>query len=254
MMKNKFQILSLLVLIAVFILSAFVKCKEQSIKQNENNKLQLLNKILLKLPEPSGITFNKKDKTLYVVSDEFSKIYKLLTNGKITDSISVNGFDLEGVTCINDTTLATILERNRTVVTLTTSGKELSRFNLDLYGKPNKGIEGIAFNPNNNHIYVLNEKKPGLLLEVELNGKLISKKKLNFAKDYSGLFFDEIKNELWITSHENKSIYKCTTDGTVLNSFFVDVQQLEGVAINFVTKKIYLICDKTHTLFIYLLP
>ena len=98
------------------------------------------------------------------------------------------------------------------------------------------------------------KKKPGLLLELQLDGKLINKKELKFAKDYSGLFFDESENELWITSHESKSIYKCSTEGVVISSYSIDVPQVEGIAIDFSSKKIFLVCDKTQNLFIYSLP
>ncbi|MCP5062043.1 MAG: hypothetical protein GY936_06210 [Ignavibacteriae bacterium] len=237
-------------------MSAFIfsQCKEKGGKDIEQNRLKLKDKILLKVPEPSGITHNKNSNSLLIVSDESSRIYKLSTDGKIYDSLEVNGFDLEGITYLNDSTLVTILERDRTVVTLTDKGKELSRFNIDLYGKPNSGLEGITFNPNNNHLYVLNEKNPCLLLELGLDGKVFSKKELKFAKDLSGIFFDELKNELWITSHENKSAYKCTTDGTVLNSYSIGVPQAEGIAIDFEMKKIFLVCDKSQSLLIYLLP
>lgn len=256
MIRTTTQILQTFLFAAVFVFSAFtfIQCKEKDEKNIEQTNLKFKNQILLKVPEPSGITFNKNSNSLLVVSDESSRIYKLSTDGKIYDSLEVNGFDLEGITYLNDSTLVTILERDRTVVTLTGKGKELSRFNIDLYGKPNRGLEGITFNPNSNHLYVLNEKDPCLLLELGLDGKVFSKKELKFAKDLSGIFFDESKNELWITSHESKSVYQCTTNGTVLNSYSIDVPQVEGIAIDFEMKKIFLVCDKSQSLLIYSLP
>ena len=256
MIKQKTHFLQTFLFAAVFVLSAFtfIQCKENGEKNIEQTSLKLKNKILIKVPEPSGITFNKNSNSLLIVSDESSRIYKLSTDGEVFDSLEVNGFDLEGITYQNDSTLVTILERDRTVVTLTDKGKELSRFNIDLYGKPNSGLEGITFNPINNRLYVLNEKNPCLLLELGLDGKEYSKKELKFAKDLSGIFFDESKNELWITSHESKSVYQCTTDGTVINSYSIDVPQVEGIAIDFESKKIFLVCDKSENLLIYSLP
>ncbi len=256
MKKNQFRLFRFVVsfFMLMLLLVSFTQCKNKETKKSKSSNISLIKKIPLKVPEPSGITFNKKENTLLIVSDESSRIYKLQPNGKIKDSLSVNGLDLEGIAYINDTSIVTILERDRAVVILSTTGEELSRFSIDLYGKPNSGLEGVTFNPNNNHLYVLNEKKPGLLLELQLDGKLINKKELKFAKDYSGLFFDESENELWITSHESKSIYKCSTEGVVISSYSIDVPQVEGIAIDFDLKKIFLVCDKTQSLFIYSLP
>ncbi len=64
---------------------------------------------------------------------------------------------------------------------------------LNIKGKPNKGLEGITYNPQNNSFFVVNEKKPGLLLEIDSKGKTINKNELKFASDYSGLFFNQIR-------------------------------------------------------------
>jgi len=256
MVGKKTRFLPIIIFSIVFIFSAFnfKQFKELNNKNTVKSGLKFEKEIMIKVPEPSGITFNKTNNSLLIVSDESSRIYKLSLDGKIIDSLEVNGFDLEGITYINDSTLATILERERTVVILTDEGKELSRFDIDLYGKPNSGLEGIAYNSKNNRLYILNEKSPCLLLVLDLTGNVLSKKELKIAKDLSGIFIDESKNEIWITSHESKSVYQCKADGTVINYYPIDIPQVEGIAIDFNSKKIFLVCDKTESLLVYSLP
>ena len=219
-----------------------------------NGKIKPISQKKINVPEPSGLYFNEAKNTLWTVSDESSKIYNIDFNGNVLNSFSINGFDLEGITFLNDTTIAIILERTREVVFLNIFGKEISRFSLDLYGKPNSGIEGIEYNPNNEHLFVVNEKSPSLLIETDLKGNILSKKKIDFAKDLSGLCYDKEKNELWMISDESKAIFKCSTDGKVIQKYEVDIKQIEGIAINFSQKKLYIISDPEETLYLFDLP
>ena len=100
------------------------------------------------------------EKGFWIVSDENSKVYLIDSWGKEIKSFKVNGNDLEGITVVDDSTLAVVLERSREVVILDTSGKELKRTSLDLEGELNSGLEGITYDPKEKKFYLLNEKKP----------------------------------------------------------------------------------------------
>ncbi|MBE0570325.1 MAG: SdiA-regulated domain-containing protein, partial [Ignavibacteriaceae bacterium] len=74
-------------------------------------------------------------------------VYLIDSWGRVVISFKINGEDLEGITVIDDSTLAVVLERTREVVILDTSGLELKRAKLDLEGELNNGLEGISYDP-----------------------------------------------------------------------------------------------------------
>jgi uncharacterized protein YjiK len=248
-MKKYLITIALLVLISIVFFCNFDK--------NINSKPILLSpksSIKLTVPEPSGLCYDSNSNSLWTVSDEDTTICNIDLSGNVVKKIKVNGYDLEGITMFNDSTLITILERSREVVFINKNGIEQKRFSLKIGGKPNEGLEGIAFNPNNNYLYLIKEKNPCLLIETDLEGKVFSERKLNISKDLSGLYYDIIKDELWIISDESKAIFKCKTDGTIINEFKVDIKQIEGIAIDFTNSLLYLVSDKTEKLYTFDLP
>jgi len=208
----------------------------------------------LKVPEPSGLHFDNKTKTLWTVSDDNSRIYNINLEGKIISSFVVDGTDLEGITMINDSILVTILERDRIVVFLNKSGEEIRRFNINIKGKLNSGLEGIAYNSISSNFFILNEKQPGVLLEVNVDGKILNKKILNYAKDYSGLVYVQQDDELWMISDEDEVILKCKNEGTVIEEYKVNINQIEGIAIDSKNAKLYLVSDSQEKLYVFNLP
>ncbi len=147
--------------------------------------------------------------------------------------------------------LAVVLERTREVVLLDTSGKELKRKTIDLEGELNSGLEGITYNPKKKNFYILNEKDPGLLLTLDQN--LVEQKRdmLKFAKDFSGIFFDENDNTLWILSDESKRIFKTDLSGNPIEEFKIKVDQPEGITLNKARTKLFLVSDVTGNLYIF---
>jgi len=205
----------------------------------------------LPVPEPSGIDLSYDEKAFWIVSDQDSKVYLIDSWGKEVKNFTVNGEDLEGITVVDDSTLAVVLERTREVVLLDTSGKELKRKTIDLEGELNSGLEGITYNPKKKNFYILNEKDPGLLLTLDQN--LIEQKrdKLKFAKDYSGIFFDDNDNILWILSDESKRIFKTDLSGNTIEEFKIKVDQPEGITLNKARTKLFLVSDVTGNLYIF---
>ena len=62
----------------------------------------------------------------WTVSDETSTIYKLDGDGNVVRTLKIEGIDFEGITVIDDSTLAIVLERERELVVLDTSGNEIN--------------------------------------------------------------------------------------------------------------------------------
>jgi len=203
------------------------------------------------VPEPSGLVLSWDEKYFWVVSDENSRVYFLNSWGKLIKSFKVDGEDLEGITVIDEKTIAVVLERTREVVILDTSGVELKRAKLNLEGELNAGLEGITYDRNEKKFYLLNEKKPRLLVTLDENLEELSRDTLNFSKDVSGIHFDEVDNILWILSDESQSIYKTDLSGNPFQQFKIKVAQPEGITLNKARTKLYVVCDKTSNLYVF---
>jgi uncharacterized protein YjiK len=150
--------------------------------------------------------------------------------------------------------LVTVLEQDREVVFLNKSGKEIKRFTVDVKVKRNQGLEGVTFNKSDSTLFIITEKNPGLLIKVDLNGKILNKTKLKFASDYSGLQYSEYDSTLYIISDEDKAIFKCNLDGTVLEKYKIKIKQIEGIAIDSENSIMYIISDPLEKLFVFHLP
>ena len=98
---------------------------------------------------------------------------------------------------------------------------------------------------------MLNEKNPGLLLELDSNGKILKETNLRFASDYSGIFHDELNDQLWILSDQSRTINRSRTDGVLIESFNINVTQAEGIAVNSTEQLIYVVSDATENLYVF---
>ena len=188
------------------------------------------------------------------VGDNDSKVFKLDLNGKTISSFPLDGEDLEGITIIDSAKLAVILERTREVVVVDTSGKEINRKRFDLKGRLNEGLEGICYDSKTKNFYFLNEKRPGLLIKTDSTFKEIFRKELMFAKDYSDIFFSNDDNTLWILSDESKKIIQTDLNGNKILEFGINVEQPEGLVVDYKRKKIFIVSDKKEELYEFNLP
>ena len=151
---------SKLVLIVIVILSnVFFSCKNEK-QISDNSTLILSASYKLNIIEPSGLTLDESSNKLWTVSDENSKIYSISLMGETLDSLTVNGEDLEGVCDSREDNLTVVLERTREIVEITKTGKEIKRKAINLKGGLNEGLEGIAYNENNDEYFIINEKNP----------------------------------------------------------------------------------------------
>lgn len=243
----------IIVLVILFI-SVIIICNFRNSANDESQIISPIDTIDLVVPEPSGLFYDRSNNTLWTVSDENSTVYNIDINGNIIKKIKINGIDLEGISKVNDTTLAVILERDREIILLKENGKELSRFKLNLKGELNKGLEGISYDSSNSLYYLLNEKEPGLLLKLDSAGNMLQSIKLDLASDYSGLNYVAKNDELWIVSDEDETLFKCTTSGKLIKKYKTNIEQIEGIAIDENNSKLFLISDPSEKLFIYNLP
>jgi len=220
---------------------------------NEKKEKTLTFSVAEKIPvtEPSGLDLSFDERGFWIVSDQNSKVYLIDSWGRVVKNFKVDGESLEGITVINERTLAVVLERTREVVILDTSGKELNRVSLDLEGGLNSGLEGITYDPTEHKFYILNEKGPRLLITLDENLGELSRDTLNFSKDVSGIYFDTSKKILWILSDESQRIFKTDLSGNPFEEFKIKVTQPEGITLNKAGTKLYLVSDKTGSLYVF---
>ena len=244
-MKNNFQTVNLM-LVAVLIIFG---CKEKL--QPPKERLTYIGARTISVPEPSGLDLTFNERGFWTVSDETSKVYKLDNDGNVVNTVNIDGFDIEAVTVVNNTTLAIVLERTREVVLLDTSGNELARKKLNLEGEENSGLEGITYSPKSGHFYLLNEKKPSLLMELNEDLEMIKIDTLTFSKDVSGIHYDETNDILWMLSDEDQLVIKTDINGNLLEKFNITIVQPEGITLDRSGKKLYIVSDNKETLYTY---
>jgi len=236
-----------LLLISVVLSSCDKDAKKTQIQ------LELVKEIDLPVKEPSGLCYSANSNAFYTVSDNTAKVYKLSLTGALIETKSYKGDDLEGITVDpNSGDIYVVEERKRELVKLNSNGVEISRKHLDIeINSINKGLEGITFNPKNNHIYILNEQNPGLLLELDATGNVIKQTELDFAIDYSGIYYEQTEDVLWVVSDKSKSVNKCTLDGKKIISYKIKESKAEGIVVNPDSKKIYLVLDGLDVMQVY---
>ena len=207
----------------------------------------------INVSEPSGLSINDSGTELYTVSDKTSMVYKLSPTGDVIQTFDFKGSNLEGVSTYTENKLLLAEESTKEIVVLDMVTGASSNHKIKYKNKDkNSGIEGVTFDKNSNTIFILNEKNPGKLIRVRNDFSVLAKYDLNFADDYSGIFYENSSNLLWIVSDQNKTVNKCTLKGELIESFKIKVSQPEGIAVT--DNYIYIVCDAKAKLYVFKKP
>ena len=203
--------------------------------------------------EPSGLAVNSAGNALYTVSDNTAQVYKLSTTGNVIQTLNYVGNDLEGVSTFTGNKLLLAEERTKEIVEFDMSAGSSLKHKINYENSSdNSGIEGVTYNSVDGTIFILNEKDPGKLIRLRADFTVIAEYDLNFAIDYSGIFYESLTNNLWIVSDQNKTINKCTLTGELIKKYSISVTQAEGIAI--ANNKIYVVSDAEAKLYVYKKP
>jgi uncharacterized protein YjiK len=247
---------NILFLLLQFFLIINVSCGRNDPETINNNptvqSLQAIAVYNLDIPEPSGIAYNSKKNSLFVVSDGRTDIYEIDFTGLIKGTIPTTSPDLEGITLsANCDTIYVVEETNQLVVSYLTTSVHLSAFPVNVATNPSHALEGITINNLNGHLIVLNEKLPCMLLEFN-NSTEIRRKEINYTIDISDVFFEQSSNNYWIVSHESQKILKLSSDFNLISEWTVPIIQAEGITI--VQDKIYIVSDSESKMFVFQKP
>lgn len=234
------------ILITFLCLTAYSCGKSDEVQAT--NQLELISSDKINVSEASGLTINATGSILYTVSDNTSNIYELTTDGTVIKEYVYNGNDVEGISMVSNNKMLLVEERTKEIVEYDLSTKNYKKHTI-IYNNndSNSGLEGIAINLNDNTIFILNEKNPGLLMRLRSDFSIIESYNLDFASDYSGIFHDKDLNILWILSDERKTINKCSLKGVLIKSYSINVTKAEGIAVT--NNTIYVVSDSNSTLY-----
>jgi uncharacterized protein YjiK len=204
-----------------------------------------------KILEPSGIAYNSKNNSFFVVSDAQPEVFEINSKGILLNTIATSGSDLEGIALTkNCDTIYVVEEKNRLVTSYLTSGIKISSFSVDVATVSNNALEGITID-RNGFLYVLNEKLPGMLLEYR-NTTEIKRMSLALALDYSDIYYDEKEDCFWIISDESEKVMKTDKNGSLLSQWSIPFSKGEGITI--VRDTMYIVNDTDAKLYIFNKP
>ena len=218
----------------------------------EKLSLELLNIYSINVEEPSGLDLAIDNESLWTVSDRYSKIYQLDLMGQILQEIDIPGDNFEGITVdFNDHSLWVVQESLSELLQVDILGNELQRIYVAGAIGGSGGLEGITINSSKNHLLLLKEKDPSVLIELNTIFETVLFKHLYTASDYSGMDYNEIDNELWVVSDQDKKVYRCDISGEVISSYSIDVAKPEGIAFDRENNLIYIVSDSEESLYIF---
>ena len=242
------------------------------------------------LNEPSGLALDRQGTSLYTVSDDTKIIFNLDLQGRIIpdSSFLINIKDLEGVAVTaDDKMILAVQEESNSIIQFDIiSRKEIQQIPLRTlknydqiavyfnHKNQNKGLEGITINFNNNHIFVVKEGEPGLLIELDSKCEtIINHCKLNEKHgfkhprikseklDFSGLSCDYTSDTIWITSDKGECLFHFNfVDKKVLNRLDLPresdtqskrVAKSEGIAFDPNNRRLYIVSERDCELYIY---
>lgn len=203
----------------------------------------------------SGLTYNPDTNTLFAVINHPESIIEMDKNGHLLRAISLGGFeDTEGLVYIGNERFVILEERRRSIVMIPISAdtvhidrRGLRSLALPISGEANKGFEGIAADVASGRLFVVNEKKPRQLLQIDGFINYLPTTELSEPwnlednslgnSDIAGLHFDAQTGHLLLLSEESGKLSESDLRGTrhsQLNFGSLDrrIPQAEGVTLD----------------------
>jgi len=228
-----------------------ISCSDNSPTEINTPRLKLLFDTRIFVDEPSGLCLSLDAANFWTVSDKTKKVYKVDFEGQVLKTLSYRGYDPEGIAIDpKDSTLWIVEEDSSFLVQLDTLGNLLNSIYIP-GSQGDNGLEGITINTSNGHFFLLKEQNPGVLIELDTSFTLLSFKRINFAFDFSGIFYESSNNHLWIVSDQSEIVFKCDINGQVLTEYPIDVRKAEGIAVDNANKRIYIVSDAYERLYCY---
>jgi len=217
---------------------------------SKNNDNSIVEEIYsLSIAEPSGLSYSADKQAFYTVSDR-GAIYKISFTGKTIKQLHYMSDDFEGITVNpNNNRIYIIKERVGKLVELDSDGWKINTYKI-IGDSGNSGLEGITYDTTRNLFYMLKEKNPNMLITYSLEKGITKQISLDFALDYSGIFYNETTDKLWIVSDESNTLTRCDLDGNALKSYKLNnLRGIEGVVVNADETEAYIVSDPSNKMY-----
>ena len=177
-------------------------------------RLELLSRHRIRDPgfglnEPSGLTLNRDGSALYTISDDTKAIFRLDLEGRVSvsDSFFIGLDDLEGIAIRGDDNELLVVQEQSTSVLVVDLKSRTERYRRPLSAMTNydtiahhfpdppdnNKLEDITVNTKNNHVVVVKEQQPGLL--IELDSSLTTILSTRVLQPSQGFAHPELKGE-----------------------------------------------------------
>jgi len=236
---------------AVLVAAGLSGCKGSESAAPPIPTLPLLASFALDVTEPSDLAIDETGTLLWTVSNGADSVYQLDTAGKRLRALNYAGQDLEGITYDPVTSTLWVAEENqRALLHLDLDGNVISKHYLALTGEQNSGLEGVSFD-GDGKLVVLNEKLPGMFIQLNPDLTIASKDTLTFAGDYSGITYEPGSASFWIVSDQSHRLYRWTKAGGVAQQYDLPFPKPEGVAFDPATNRVYIVSDSEKRMYVY---
>jgi uncharacterized protein YjiK len=251
-MKNIFSI-SILLLYSILLGSINVSCEKNNSSETNypEKELQLISEIDLPFTEPSGLAFSEAMQKMWIVSGGDQHIYMLDTSGNVQKKLAYTGVDLEGIAFdVTDSTLWVVDEATKEIVHLDLDGNVLFH-KEELYpSTTNKGPEGITIDRNHT-VYIVNERNPSMVFELDSTYTIARSYSLDFALDYSDISYNPVSDTFWILSDESNAFFSWSKKHGVIFKYPLINSKNEGIAFDQKRNAFYIVNDATAKLYFY---
>ena len=193
----------------------------------------------------SGLTFDSKSRSLFVVINSPPRLVEMDLQGKVTRSIRLAGFqDTEGIVALGQNRFGILDERRRHLCVVEIKKKARSIKFGDLQqvraGTPipakggwyllvdempssNLGLEGLAYDEKQRRFFIVKEKNPLKFYQVSMGREPNAvptvrepwRRQLASLQlsDLSGVHFHAATQQVLVVSHESRSVVQCGLDG-----------------------------------------
>lgn len=214
-------------------------------------KLQLLYDTRIHVEEPSGLCLSLDAAHLWTVSDKTKMVYKVDFDGNVLKTLSYKGYDPEGIAIDpNGSSLWVAEEDSSLIVQIDTLGNIIKSISVP-GSQGDNGLEGITINSSNGHFFLLKEQNPSALIELDSSFSLLRFKRMTFAFDFSGIFYEPNNQHLWIVSDQSEKVFKCDLNGKVLTEYQIDIRKAEGISIDSANNLVYIVSDSYERLYCF---
>jgi uncharacterized protein YjiK len=215
-------------------------------------ELRLISEINLPFTEPSGLAFSEALQKMWVVSGGNQHVYMLDSVGRVEKKLKFKGVDLEGIAFdAKDSTLWVIDESTKELSHLDLDGNVLLKKRILYHSKKiNKGPEGITIGKDHK-IYIVNERHPSVLFELDSTYSIAQTYRLDFALDYSDVSYEPLTDSFFILSDESNAFYSWNKQQGVTKKYLLPNSKNEGIAFDRSRNLFYIVNDATAKLYYY---